>query len=257
LLYKTALISGASSGIGWATAKCLADEGLNVILLARREDKLKELAQQLNKKVRSFIVVADVTDLDNLQQQLDQLPTEFSNPDVLINNAGAAIGLDTAQEANWQDWHNMIDLNCTGLAFLTHYVLPKMVNNNRGHIINLGSIAGSYPYRGGNVYGATKAFVEQFTLNLKADLLGTLVRVTSLEPGMVAESEFSLVRFKGDTDAVKNVYSGIRAMNPDDIAQTISWILNQPPHVNINRIEMMCVDQAPSRTAFFKDGKIV
>ena len=159
------------------------------------------------------------------------------------------MGLEVAQETEWQDWETMLNINCLALSYLTHLLLPGMVERNKGHIVNIGSTAGSFPYKGGNVYGATKAFVEQFTLNLKADLLGTALRVTNVAPGMVGESEFSLIRFKGDKDKARKVYEGLKPLTPNDVAESVLWVLMQPAHVNINRIEMMPVGQAPSNLA--------
>jgi NADP-dependent 3-hydroxy acid dehydrogenase YdfG len=150
-----------------------------------------------------------------------------------------------AHEADWIDWQTMINTNCMSLAFLTHQILPGLVKRNHGHIINIGSIAGTYHYKGANVYGATKAFVEQFSINLRSDLLGTALRVTNIEPGMLNESEFSLVRFKGDADRAEQVYAGLEPLKSSDIAESVDWILNQPAHVNINRVEIMPVHQAP------------
>ena len=250
--YQTALITGASAGIGAAIARVLARQGVNLILLARRRDRLEALQSELSGQVRCHVVVADMADLQQIEQAVQQLPEAFSQVDVLINCAGLALGLGTADEADWNDWQTMINVNCTGLAFITRQLLPGMVQRNKGHVINIGSIAGTYPYRGGNVYGATKAFVEQFSLNLKADLLGTGVRVTNIEPGMVGDSEFSLVRFKGDEDKAAAVYAGIDALTPEDIAENVGWVLSQPAHVNINRMEIMPVAQAPSRTAYHR-----
>ncbi len=251
--YKSALITGASTGIGKATAERLAKENINLILLARREEKLKQLQASLCALTKVHIIACDITNLEQVKQALDDLPEDFREIDIVVNNAGLALGLGTAQESDWIDWQQMISTNCMALTFLTRLLLDGFVERNKGHIINIGSIAGTYPYRGGNVYGATKAFVEQFSINLKADLLGTNVRVTNIEPGMVGESEFSLVRFKGDESKAAAVYDGINALRPQDIAESICWALSQPAHVNINRIEIMPVAQAPSRTAYHKD----
>jgi NADP-dependent 3-hydroxy acid dehydrogenase YdfG len=251
--YKTALISGASSGIGRAVAHVLAESGVNLILLARREEKLIELAESLTVQTKCHVLACDLTNTDDLELALSCVPDEFMSIDVLVNCAGAALGLGTGQDSNWQDWQSMIDLNCTGLAFLTHKVLPAMVGRNCGHIVNIGSIAGTYPYKGGNIYGATKAFVEQLTLNLKSDLLGTAVRVSNIEPGMVSDSEFSLVRFGGDEEKVAGVYEGIEALSSEDVANAVKWVLAQPPHVNVNRIEIMPVNQAPARTDYSRN----
>ncbi len=169
---------------------------------------------------------------------------EFAEIDVLVNNAGLAKGLKPAQEADLDDWEEMIDTNCKGLAYCTRAILPGMVERGRGHVVNLGSVAGTYPYPGGNVYGATKAFVHQFTLNLRSDLHGTGVRATSVEPGLSGETEFSTVRFSGDQAQADAVYAGMQPLVPADIAEAVYWVVSQPPHVNINTIEMMPVAQS-------------
>lgn len=247
---KTALVTGASVGIGRATCVALSNEGYQLILLARREDKLSELKQEL--KTPAHIIACDVNDHKQIELELNTLPSEFKTIDVLVNNAGLALGLGTADQADWSDWQTMIQTNCLSLAFLTRQVLPNMVARNTGHIINLGSIAGSYAYKGGNVYGATKAFVEHFSQNLRADLLGTGLRVTNIEPGMLGESEFSLVRFHGDKAAAKAVYDGCQPLDPGDVAESIRWVIAQPPHVNINRLEIMPTCQASAGLAVDK-----
>lgn len=250
--YNVALITGASAGIGKAIAESLAQRGVKLILVARRQQQLEALQQQLAALTESYVIACDVTDKNAFSTALEQLPDSFSQIDILVNNAGLALGLNAAQEADWNDWETMININCMALAYITRLILPGMVSRNCGHIVNIGSIAGTYPYPGGNVYGATKAFVEQFTLNLKADLLGTAVRATSIEPGMVGESEFSLVRFKGDREKADKVYEGVEALRPADIASSVRWVLEQPAHVNINRMEIMPISQAPSRPALHK-----
>ncbi len=246
--YKVALVTGASTGIGKAISESLAKNGVWLILVARRKKKLEQLQRQLQSQ--SHIIACDITDKKLLKEELNNLPEKFAKIDVLINCAGLALGLDAAQEAEWQDWETMLNVNSLALAYITHLLLPAMVERDRGHIINIGSTAGSYPYPGGNVYGATKAFVEHFSLNLKADLLGTAVRVTHIAPAMVGESEFSLVRFKGDEDKANKVYEGLKPLRPADVAESTLWALKQPAHVNINRMEMMPVCQAPSHLAF-------
>ena len=241
---QTALITGASSGIGKATAKTLAKQGIKLILLARREALLKELQADLSPLTKCHIIACDINNHDKLLQALADLPNEFKQIDILINNAGLALGLNPAHETDWIDWQTMINTNCLSLAFLTRQILPGLVKRNHGHIINIGSIAGSYAYKGANVYGATKAFVEQFSSNLRSDLLGTAIRVTNVEPGMLNESEFSLVRFKGNQEQANDVYSGLEPLRSEDIAKTIRWILAQPAHININNIEIMPVHQA-------------
>ena len=221
-------------------------------MLARREEKLIELAQSLSTPCH--LIVCDVTDYERLQTKLNALPEPFSEIDILVNNAGLALGLATADKTDWQDWQTMIETNCMALAFLTRQLLPKMVERKHGLIVNLGSIAGNYAYKGGNVYGASKAFVDQFSSNLRADLLGTKVRVTNLVPGLIGETEFSKVRFHGDMDAVDAVYADCEALTPDDIANTIQWLVSLPEHVNINRMEIMPTCQASAGLAVHKDS---
>jgi 3-hydroxy acid dehydrogenase/malonic semialdehyde reductase len=186
----------------------------------------------------------DVRDRTAVQDVVAGLPTEFAEIDVLVNNAGLAKGLNPAQEADLEDWEEMIDTNCRGLVYCTRTILPGMVERRRGHVVNLGSVAGTYPYPGGNVYGATKAFVHQFSLNLRSDLHGTGIRVTSVEPGLSGETEFSTVRFGGDQGKADAVYAGMQPLVPADIAEAVYWVVSQPAHVNINTIEMMPVTQS-------------
>ncbi|WP_199774078.1 SDR family NAD(P)-dependent oxidoreductase [Thiomicrorhabdus sp. Milos-T2] len=244
MINQVALITGASTGIGKATAQKLAAEGVKLILLARREPLLISLQKELSEFAECYIIACDINDHKALKTELKELPKPFQDIDILINNAGLALGLNPAQETDWLDWQTMINTNCLSLAFLTRQILPGLVKRNHGHIINIGSIAGSYAYKGANVYGATKAFVEQFSSNLRSDLLGTAIRVTNVEPGMLNESEFSLVRFKGDKNLAEDVYAGLTPLNSEDVAETIRWIMAQPAHVNINRIEIMPVHQA-------------
>lgn len=252
MINKTALITGASMGIGKATAQTLASQGYRLILLARRENKLLELKAELND-TDIHLISCDINNHEELTSELLRLPEEFKDIEVLVNNAGLALGLKSADQTEWSDWQTMIETNCVSLAFLTRQILPQMVQRNTGHIINIGSIAGSYAYKGGNVYGATKAFVEQFSINLRADLLGTKVRVCNLAPGMLGESEFSLVRFNGDEKAAKAVYEGVQPLRPEDVAESIRWILEQPEHVNINSMEIMPTCQAPAGLAIAKE----
>lgn len=195
----------------------------------------------------------DMNNLTQISTALSQLPEDFQEIDLLVNNAGLALGLEPAHQANFEDWLTMINTNIVGLTYLTRQILPQMVARKLGHIINLGSIAGTYPYPGGNVYGATKAFVEQFSLNLRADLAGTNVRVTNVEPGLCGGTEFSNVRFKGDDEKAASVYANVQPIQPIDIANTILWIYQQPPHVNINRIEIMPVAQSFSALNVVRD----
>jgi 3-hydroxy acid dehydrogenase / malonic semialdehyde reductase len=245
--YKVAVVTGASSGIGKAIAELLAKHNIQLILLARSKDKLEQLQNEL--PIPTHVIACDISDKDKIKEKLSNLPKDFTNIDILINCAGLALGLEAAPETEWQDWETMLNVNCLALAYITHLLLPGMVDRNQGHIVNIGSTAGTYPYKGSNVYGATKAFVEQFTLNLKADLLGTALRVTNIAPGMVGESKFSLVRFKGDEEKANKVYEGLKSLTPADVAESALWVLMQPAHVNINRIEIMPVCQAPSNLA--------
>ena len=241
---KTVFITGASVGIGRETAIILANAGYNLVLLARRSEKLNELENQLKTKVH--IITCDINQHDELQRKLATIPEPFKKIDVLVNNAGLALGMNVADKTEWQDWQTMIQTNCLSLAFLTRQILPSMIEYNSGHIINLGSTAGSYAYQGGNVYGATKAFVEQFSNNLRTDLLGKKVRVSHISPGMTGETEFSNVRFHGDDEKANKVYDGYEALKPEDVAESIRWVITQPSHVNINRIELMPTCQAPA-----------
>ena len=235
------LITGASAGFGEALARRLVAKGHRVIGCARRLDKLNELAQELGGLF--LPVVMDVSDTATIPQIIADLPANFSQIDVLVNNAGLALGTEPAHSASLDDWMRMTDTNIKGLMALTHAVLPAMVARDSGYIINVGSIAGSWPYFGGNVYGATKAFVKQFSLNLRADLIGTQVRVTNLEPGNVAGTEFSNVRYHGDDEKAAQVYDGFKTMTGDDIGDILLWLIESPAHINVNRLEVMPVAQ--------------
>jgi 3-hydroxy acid dehydrogenase/malonic semialdehyde reductase len=238
---QTALVTGASAGIGAACAELLSSAGARVVLTGRRGDRLSELAARLPGP--SHVVVFDVSKRREVEEGLLKLPAPFSEVDVLVNNAGLGLGLDPAHQASLDDWETMVDTNCKGLLYVTRALLPGMVARNRGHVVNLGSVAANYPYPGGNVYGATKAFVHQLSQNLKADLIGTRVRVTNIEPGMV-ETEFSLVRFKGDTSRAQATYAGMEPLTAHDIADIVLWTVTRPSRVNINVVEVMPVDQA-------------
>jgi NADP-dependent 3-hydroxy acid dehydrogenase YdfG len=243
---KTILITGATAGIGKATAHALAADGVQLVLTGRREMLLNEVAAEL--KVPVHCLAFDIRDHGAMEEALASLPKEFREIDVLVNNAGLALGLATADAAEFEDWQVMVQTNILGLLGITRALLPGMKARGRGHIVNLSSIAGSYNYPGGNVYGATKAFVTHFSLNLKADLVGTPIRITNIEPGMV-ETDFSKVRFKGDETRADAVYEGVEPLTAADIAETIRWAVSQPAHVNINRIEVMPVMQAPGGLA--------
>lgn len=237
----TVLITGASAGFGQACAKRFAAAGARLVLAARRLERLEKLKMELPVPVHAIRL--DVRDRRDVEEAVGDLPMEFSEVDVLINNAGLALGLESANRTDLDDWENMVDTNIKGLMYCTRLLLPGMVERNRGHIINLGSVAGTYPYPGGNVYGATKAFVRQFSLNLRADLLGTKIRVTDVEPG-IARTEFSVVRFKGDDKRAQDVYAGTEPITAEDIGEIVFWIATMPEHLNINRIEVMPVCQS-------------
>ncbi|HVT69170.1 MAG TPA: SDR family oxidoreductase [Trebonia sp.] len=234
-------VTGASSGFGAAVARRFAAEGARVIAAARRTDRLRDLAAEFGPRV--LPVELDVRGRDAVAAAVAGLPEEFAPVDLLVNNAGLALGQDPAQDADLDDWDQMIETNCKGLVYVTRALLPGMVARGRGHVINLGSVAGTYPYPGGNVYGGTKAFVHQFSLNLRSDLSGTGVRVTCVEPGM-ADTEFSLVRFSGDQARADSVYAGMQPMTADDIAESIHWAATMPAHVNVNTIELMATAQS-------------
>lgn len=241
----TAFITGASVGFGEAIARRFVKEGHSVIALARRREKLEALQSALGRE-KCHIIACDICDTNAVESALQNLPESFKNIDILVNNAGLALGLSSAESAEIGDWEQMISVNITALVKLTRLVLPQMVANRKGHIINIGSIAGSYPYPGGNIYGASKAFVKQFSLNLRADLYDKNIRVTNIEPGLSGGSEFSLVRFKGDKIRADKLYEKTQPLLPEDIAEAVFWAANLPPHININRIEMMPTIQAPS-----------
>jgi 3-hydroxy acid dehydrogenase / malonic semialdehyde reductase len=230
-------ITGATAGFGAAMARTFVQNGHKVLISGRREDRLQTLSAELGDAV--LPVVLDVTDKASIKAALDGLPAEWKQIDVLINNAGLALGVTPAHESSLDDWDTMIATNCSGLVAMTRAILPDMVKRGSGTVINLGSVAGATPYPGGNVYGATKAFVEQFTLNLRADLIGTGVRATNLAPGLCGGTEFSNVRMKGNDEAAAKVYEGTVPLTAEDIANTAFWIATLPPHININRIEMM------------------
>jgi 3-hydroxy acid dehydrogenase/malonic semialdehyde reductase len=240
---RVALVTGASSGFGAAIARRYAGVGVRVIATARREDRLASLVDEFGAEL-IFSSGLDVRDRVAVEQLLASLPPAFAEVDVLVNNAGLALGLEPAQEASLDHWEQMIETNCTGLVYVTRALLPGMVSRRRGHVVNMGSIAATYPYPGGNVYGATKAFVHQFSLGLRADLHGTGVRVTCIEPGLVGGSEFSEVRFGGDAERAAALYAGANPLTPDDIAAAVEWVTFQPEHVNVNLLELMPVSQS-------------
>lgn len=236
------LVTGASTGFGEAVSRRFAASGHRVVALGRREPLLQKLKGLYPHQIE--ILVGDVRDSKFIQECGARFGSAPSGVDILVNNAGLALGMDLAQDATPEDWETMIDTNIKGLLHCTRAFLPGMIARGRGHVINIGSVAGEFPYPRGNVYGATKAFVHQFSLNLRADLLGTPVRVTCIEPGMAGGSEFSEVRFKGDRAKASAVYEGISALTPDDIAEAVQWVAERPAHVNINTISLMPVQQA-------------
>lgn len=247
------LITGATSGFGEACTQRFVKEGWRLVLVARRNERLKALQQRLGGETSVHIVTLDVRNREAVMNELSNLPEKFSDVDVLVNSAGLAQGLEAAYEADVSDWDTMVDTNIKGLMYCTRAVLPGMVARNRGHIVNIGSVAGDWPYPGGNVYGATKAFVKQFSLNLRADLFGTPIRITNIEPGL-AETEFSVVRFKGDGEKAAKVYEGTQPLTAEDIAEMIYWVASLPAHININRLEVMPVCQTWAPFAINRDS---
>jgi len=236
-------VTGATAGFGATIARRFVRDGHRVVAAGRRRERLDALRGELGDGVLPLEL--DVRDREGVTRAFAALPAKFAEVDVLVNNAGLALGLESAQAANLDDWDAMIDTNVKGLAYSSRAVLPGMVARNRGHIVNIGSVAAMYPYPGGNIYGATKAFVHQFSLNLRADLHGTAVRVTDVQPGMCGGTEFSEVRFHGDAARAAKVYEGVQQpLTADDIAETVHWVVNRPAHVNINSIELMPVAQA-------------
>lgn len=239
---RTALVTGATSGFGEACARRLVATGWRVVLAGRREDRLAALRAELGAD-HAFALPLDVRDREGVAAAIASIPAPFAEPDLLVNSAGLALGLEPAQRADLDDWDTMIDTNVKGLTYVTRAVLPGMVARDRGQIVNIGSVAGTWPYPGGNAYGATKAFVAQFSRNLRADLVGTRVRVTNIEPGL-AETEFSVVRFKGDEAKASKVYAGMEPLTGDDIADLVLFVANLPERVNVNALEVMPTAQA-------------
>ena len=235
-------VTGASAGFGVEIVRRFAAQGAKVIAAARRGERLASLVEELGERVMALEL--DVQDRGAVDRAIAGLPAGFAEIDCLVNNAGLALGLEPAQRANLDDWDRMIDTNCKGLVYVTRAVLPGMVARKRGHVVNLGSVAGTYPYPGGNVYAATKAFVHQLSLDLRSDLHGTGVRVTCIEPGMCGGTEFSVVRFAGDTERAGAVYAGMQPLTATDIAEAVLWTTALPPHVNVNVLELMPVAQS-------------
>ncbi len=234
-------VSGATSGFGEAIARRFARDGARVVICGRRADRLHALAAELGVAVHA--IELDVRDRSALEAAVAAIPPAFAEIDLLVNNAGLALGLEPAHRASLDQWEQMVDTNIKGLITLTRAILPGMVARGRGHVINMGSIAGEWPYPGGNVYGATKAFVRQFSLNLRADLYDTPVRVTDIEPGLAGGTEFSNVRFDGDDARAAKVYENAQALSAEDIADTVHWVATRPPHVNVNTLSLTPVCQ--------------
>ena len=237
------LVTGATSGFGVAIARRFAREGHRIIATGRRAERLAQLAAELGDAV-ALTLPLDVRDRAAVERSMAGLPPELAEIDLLVNNAGLARGLEPAQRADLDDWEEMVDTNIKGLMIMTRAVLPGMVARDRGHVVNIGSTAAHWPYPGANVYGATKAFVHQFSLNLRSDLLGTKVRVTVVDPGMVGGTEFSSIRFHGDDRRAAKVYEGAEPLLPDDVAETVHWVATLPARVNVNSVELMPVGQA-------------
>ena len=251
-MVKTVLVTGATAGFGQAVARRFVRDGHRVIATGRRADRLEALRAELGASLLPFQL--DVTEAAAVALLPSSLPAAWQEIDVLVNNAGLALGVAPAQSAVLQDWETMIATNVTGLMRMTHALLPGMVERDHGHIVNVSSTAARYPYPGGNIYGASKAFVTHLSANLKADLVGTGVRITDLEPGLVGGSEFSAVRFGGDAEKAKAVYAGTTPLSPEDIAEAVAWVVGLPPHVNINRLEMMPTCQGPGPLAIKRAG---
>ena len=247
---KTVLITGATSGFGAAAAKKFISEGHRVVLTGRRDERLKNQVAELGSNAYGHAL--DVSDREQVFSLLGALPPEFQGVDVLINNAGLALGLGGADEADVDQWETMVDTNIKGLMYLCRAVLPSMTEQGGGHVVNIGSVAASWPYPGGNTYGGTKAFVQQFSRNLRSDLLGKNIRVTNIEPGM-CETEFSVVRFDGDEGKAQQVYAGMKPLSADDIAEIIYWTTALPAHINVNQLEVMPVTQAWSPFAVHRE----
>ena len=234
---KTVFITGATSGFGKAAVEMYANDGYKIVALGRRKERLEALQKEFSKS-DIYTIALDVRDKKAIFEAIENLPAEYKNIDILINSAGLALGLEHAPEANLEDWEVMIDTNIKGLIYITKAILPIMVKRKTGYIFNLGSTAGSWPYEGANVYGSTKAFVQQFSFNLRNDLRGTSIRVTNIEPGL-AQTEFSNVRFKGDDAKADTVYKGVKPLVAKDIANLIFTLSKLPEHVNVNSLEVM------------------
>lgn len=251
-MVKTVLVTGATAGFGQAVARRFVRDGHRVIATGRRVERLEAMRAELGASLLPFPL--DVTDAATVAALPRSLPALWQEVDVLVNNAGLALGAAPAQSAVMQDWETMVATNVTGLMRMTHALLPGMVERDQGHIVNVSSTAARFPYPGGNVYGASKAFVTHLSANLKADLVGTGVRITDLEPGLVGGSEFSAIRFGGDVEKARAVYAGTTPLSPEDIAEAVAWVVGLPSHVNINRLEMMPTCQGPGPLTIKRAG---
>ncbi|MFL0801958.1 MAG: SDR family NAD(P)-dependent oxidoreductase [Agarilytica sp.] len=240
---KTVLVTGASSGFGEACVKTYALQGYKVVMGARNLSRLTDINRQLPDPSNTVFAPLDVRDKTSIEHFFDAIPEPFRDIDILVNNAGLALGVEPAQDADWDDWETMIDTNIKGLARITRKVLPEMVARNSGHIVNIGSMAASWPYPGGNAYGASKAFVQQFSRGLRSDVLGKQIRITNIEPGL-ANTNFSKVRLKGDQEKADDVYQNTQPLVAEDIANIVHWVTSVPAHVNINNLEVMPTCQA-------------
>ncbi|RYC39690.1 bifunctional NADP-dependent 3-hydroxy acid dehydrogenase/3-hydroxypropionate dehydrogenase YdfG [Pectobacterium zantedeschiae] len=245
-------VTGATAGFGESITRKFISAGHKVIATGRRQERLDALKSELGDAI--YTLKLDVRDRLAIEQAVASLPAEWRAIDVLVNNAGLALGLEPAHKASVDDWENMIDTNNKGLVFMTRALLPDMVTRNIGHVINIGSTAGNWPYAGGNVYGASKAFVQQFSLGLRADLSGTRIRVTNIEPGLVGGTEFSAVRFKGNDDKVSKVYDNTTPLTAEDVSEAVFWVATLPAHVNINTLEMMPVSQSFAGLSVHREG---
>ncbi|MBT9183321.1 bifunctional NADP-dependent 3-hydroxy acid dehydrogenase/3-hydroxypropionate dehydrogenase YdfG [Pectobacterium punjabense] len=245
-------VTGATAGFGESITRKFISAGHKVIATGRRQERLDALKVELGEAL--YTLKLDVRDRQAIEQTVSSLPAEWRAIDVLVNNAGLALGLEPAHKASVDDWENMIDTNNKGLVFMTRALLPDMVERNVGHVINIGSTAGNWPYAGGNVYGASKAFVQQFSLGLRADLSGTRIRVTNIEPGLVGGTEFSAVRFKGNDEKVNKTYDNTTPLTAEDVSEAVFWVATLPAHVNINTLEMMPVSQSFAGLSVHREG---
>jgi 3-hydroxy acid dehydrogenase / malonic semialdehyde reductase len=246
----TVFVTGATAGFGAAIARRFVREGWRVVAAGRRGERLEALRAELGTKLLPLVL--DIREREAVKKAFASLPADFRDVDVLVNNAGLALGLEPAQSASLDDWDTMVDTNVKGLIYCTRIALERMVARGRGHIVNISSVAAEFPYAGGHVYSASKAFVHQFGLSVRADLLGTKVRLNEIQPGMTGGTEFSNVRFKGDAAKAAKIYEDLETLTSEDVADCVHWAVTRPAHVNINSIQMMPVTQAPSRLALHR-----